>query len=296
MNDKAISRRRFILDVSMLAITPTLPVRGSAYEHGVERVLMPSNEKYSILVSTIGFNGMHTDNLLHIQHLGNGYRAYSPVLFKFHAMDSESPFGSGGENPYSYVNCNPTNLIDPSGHTPSLVYGLWSPRNDFMKKRGIEIDSATGAIMDVFAATQGDRNWIDDDKDWAYPTNQPYFDNYLKSHPKYKNIFNSSVCTLNVDDLDDMRVVYRKCKAGLSWATSSGMKVDFVLDEINMQQVVYKTTASTTSSELRWVFRNRHSKAVKESVTFWSGDKIVSPPWKGEGKEMWSKYIPRSSL
>ncbi|MDC9613233.1 hypothetical protein PSI19_04895 [Xenorhabdus khoisanae] len=49
-------------------------------------------------------------------HLGNGYRTYNPVLMRFTAPDSLSPFGAGGLNPYAYCLGDPINRSDPSGH------------------------------------------------------------------------------------------------------------------------------------------------------------------------------------
>ncbi|MBD2803598.1 hypothetical protein ID855_02490 [Xenorhabdus sp. ZM] len=49
-------------------------------------------------------------------HLGNGYRSYNPVLMRFTAPDSLSPFGAGGLNPYAYCLGDPINRHDPSGH------------------------------------------------------------------------------------------------------------------------------------------------------------------------------------
>lgn len=49
--------------------------------------------------------------------LGRGYRAYNPVLMRFHSPDSFSPFGSGGVNPYMYCLGNPIALRDPTGHS-----------------------------------------------------------------------------------------------------------------------------------------------------------------------------------
>ena len=65
-----------------------------------------------------GFNGERQDPLSGVTHLGNGYRAYSPVLRRFTCPDSESPFGDGGINPYVYCNHDPVNNTDPSGHAP----------------------------------------------------------------------------------------------------------------------------------------------------------------------------------
>jgi RHS repeat-associated protein len=63
-----------------------------------------------------GFNGEQVDPVSGTYHLGNGYRAYSPVLMRFTCPDSLSPFGGGGINPYAYCAGDPMNLTDPSGH------------------------------------------------------------------------------------------------------------------------------------------------------------------------------------
>ena len=63
-----------------------------------------------------GFNGERSDPTTDNYHLGNGYRAYSPVLMRFTCPDSLSPFGAGGINPYAYCGGDPVNLTDPTGH------------------------------------------------------------------------------------------------------------------------------------------------------------------------------------
>ncbi|WLI78417.1 RHS repeat-associated core domain-containing protein [Kosakonia sp. H02] len=63
-----------------------------------------------------GFNGERADPVSGSYHLGNGYRAYNPVLMRFNCPDSLSPFGSGGINPYAYCAGDPVNHTDPSGH------------------------------------------------------------------------------------------------------------------------------------------------------------------------------------
>jgi len=63
-----------------------------------------------------GFNGERLDPVSQTYHLGNGYRTYNPVLMRFNAPDSWSPFGAGGLNPYAYCEGDPINRADPSGH------------------------------------------------------------------------------------------------------------------------------------------------------------------------------------
>lgn len=68
------------------------------------------------LQSLLGFNGEQPDPVTGCYLLGNGYRAYNPVLMRFHSPDSMSPFDSGGINPYAYCVGDPVNLSDPTGH------------------------------------------------------------------------------------------------------------------------------------------------------------------------------------
>ncbi|WP_052028599.1 RHS repeat-associated core domain-containing protein [Pseudomonas syringae] len=63
-----------------------------------------------------GFNGEQPDPVTGHYLLGNGYRAYNPVLMRFNSPDSLSPFGTGGLNAYAYCLGDPINRGDPSGH------------------------------------------------------------------------------------------------------------------------------------------------------------------------------------
>ncbi|WXF87703.1 RHS repeat-associated core domain-containing protein [Pseudomonas syringae pv. atrofaciens] len=63
-----------------------------------------------------GFNGEQPDPLTGHYLLGNGYRAYNPVLMRFNSPDSMSPFGRGGLNAYAYCVGDPVNRTDPTGH------------------------------------------------------------------------------------------------------------------------------------------------------------------------------------
>lgn len=67
--------------------------------------------------------------------LGNGYRAYSPILMRFLSADNQSPFYSGGLNCYAAFSGDPVNKIDPSGHSAlhkvrvTLRSGLTNTKN-----------------------------------------------------------------------------------------------------------------------------------------------------------------------
>jgi len=68
-----------------------------------------------------GFNGEQPDPVTGHYLLGNGYRAFNPVLMRFNSPDSLSPFGAGGLNAYAYCVGDPVNRVDPSGHTPPFI-------------------------------------------------------------------------------------------------------------------------------------------------------------------------------
>ncbi|WP_354675721.1 RHS repeat-associated core domain-containing protein [Pseudomonas syringae USA007] len=63
-----------------------------------------------------GFTGQRVDPVTGHYLLGNGYRAFNPVLMRFNSPDSLSPFGEGGLNAYAYCGGDPVNGVDPSGH------------------------------------------------------------------------------------------------------------------------------------------------------------------------------------
>lgn len=67
------------------------------------------------LLSLLGFNGERPDPVTGHYLLGNGYRAFNPVLMRFNSSDSLSPFGKGGLNSYAYCLGDPINLYDPNG-------------------------------------------------------------------------------------------------------------------------------------------------------------------------------------
>lgn len=83
-----------------------------------------------------GFNREKRDPVTGHYLLGNGYRAFNPVLMRFNSPDSLSPFGEGGLNAYSYCEGDPVNQLDPSGHFLTQLKRLWwraFPKKDSTK-------------------------------------------------------------------------------------------------------------------------------------------------------------------
>lgn len=81
------------------------------------------------LGSLLGFNGEVVDSVTGHYLLGNGHRAFNPVLMRFNSPDSLSPFGRGGLNAYAYCLGDPVNFSDPTGRTARLITSLFSVAN-----------------------------------------------------------------------------------------------------------------------------------------------------------------------
>lgn len=113
-DEHSLARRRFLIKgalvplIPMAAILPGAMSMNAVASSGVSTLL--------ILKNGTRFNGLGQDQLLAMQHLGNGYRMYNPTLMRFHAMDNLAPFHEGGVHSYAYVSNDPVNQIDPSGH------------------------------------------------------------------------------------------------------------------------------------------------------------------------------------
>lgn len=106
----ATDRQRSVLQ--LLDATQAHPIAYTPYGH------RPAENG---LLSLLAFNGERADPVTGHYLLGNGYRAFNPVLMRFNSPDNMSPFGKGGVNAYAYCSGDPINHSDPSGH----VFG-WS--------------------------------------------------------------------------------------------------------------------------------------------------------------------------
>lgn len=109
------------------------------------------------LSSLLAFNGERRDPLTGHYLLGNGYRAFNPVLMRFNSPDGLSPFGRGGVNAYAYCQGDPINRVDPTGRyfAPALVTGL---SGGALLQRAV--NTTVAAVIKVGRGVQGGLNAV----------------------------------------------------------------------------------------------------------------------------------------
>ncbi|WP_419709088.1 RHS repeat-associated core domain-containing protein [Pseudomonas sp. NFX224] len=95
-------------------------------DHHQQPVYSPYGHRFPEggLISLLGFNGQRRDPVTGHYLLGNGYRAFNPVLMRFNSPDSLSPFGKGGVNAYAYCAGDPVNMVDPMGEFGILANAI----------------------------------------------------------------------------------------------------------------------------------------------------------------------------
>ncbi|MBP1088671.1 MULTISPECIES: RHS repeat-associated core domain-containing protein [Pseudomonas] len=115
---------------------------------GLEFAYTPYGHRHpSGPASLPGFTGQRVDPVTGHYLLGNGYRAFNPVLMRFNSPDSLSPFGEGGVNAYGYCGGDPVNWVDWTGSTPALLKGLLRALKVMKPSRRLSSGNVTGTSL-----------------------------------------------------------------------------------------------------------------------------------------------------
>lgn len=96
-----------------------------------------------------GFNGETRDPVTGHYLLGNGYRAFNPVLMRFNSPDNLSPFAEGGLNAYAYCTGDPINVTDPTGHFGHTNFFWGAIQKVFLRRSPV-----SGALISPVSAPQ----------------------------------------------------------------------------------------------------------------------------------------------
>jgi RHS repeat-associated protein len=115
-------RRGDTLDTALLVTDQQRSVMHTVGEDSVPIVYSPYGHRCAEkgLTSVLGFNGERADAITGHYLLGNGYRAFNPILMRFNSPDSLSPFEAGGLNAYVYCLGDPVGRRDSNGHFSSF--------------------------------------------------------------------------------------------------------------------------------------------------------------------------------
>lgn len=189
--------------------------------------------------------------------------------------------------------------VFPTINDTDLIYGLWKERYKYWNTGPFRSLKGQNTI-DSYHITDNEIASVSDPEKISYKNDE--FIQYISNHEKYSSI--QSVRSVNGYIgwvyAEPEIVLGRKCKAGLGWASENDIHVNFVLDKIDMNEVVDKTSESSmaksfTSRELRYLYRNRNNEKIRNNVQFWNEGKPVKPPWETD-PETWSKYKPKSEM
>ncbi|WP_335945690.1 RHS repeat-associated core domain-containing protein [Pseudomonas sp. G166] len=132
-----LAQRHSVGDVTKTTLLATdqqhsvLQTRTTTDTHHLAYTAYGHHPVESGLSSLLGFNGERRDSVTGHYLLGQGNRAFNPVLMRFNSPDELSPFGDGGINAYAYCGGDPVNWHDPSGNIPSS----FRPWNIFNKSK-----------------------------------------------------------------------------------------------------------------------------------------------------------------
>ena len=130
-------------------------------------------------------------------------------------------------------------LLDDGEFTSSLVYGLAKPRLAYPYMYDDFFDVGFLNNIDSYHITYDDLEGLDRR---VIPAQNYDFINYVANHKKYSSIQSALSEIGDNPEMSDIELlnIGRKCKAALVWASESGVRVHFILDDIDMDEVVRK--------------------------------------------------------
>jgi hypothetical protein len=126
------------------------------------------------------------------------------------------------------------------------------------------------------------------------------FFTYYSNADSHYNVSRESRVPSSGDPNSDAHLKYneqlrRMSKGALDSILAGGGTIHFLLDSQDMEVVLDKSAHHITSSELRWLYRNRDVLEERPGkVVFHNEGKIVDAPWNTHS-DLWARYTPASS-
>lgn len=202
---------------------PPQPITYSPYGHHLAA---------SGLLSLLDFNGERPDSVTGHYLLGNGYRAFNPLLMRFNSPDRLSPFGKGGLNAYTYCLGDPVNRVDPMGNSalkwiqrqlgmrPIYLSDHYRPRALISTRQAENAYSRIGAIEEQIVKLQEDAlvTTFQRDRTLAFaaqqtaPSPEPRAYENTRAHTKIDNPFAISDTPKTLSDATERATVMEQAR------------------------------------------------------------------------------------
>ena len=152
-----------------------------------------------------GFTGQQADRVTGHYPLGNGYRAFNPVLMRFNSPDSLSPFDEGGLNRYAYCAGDPINRMDPSGHIWAFArnfFGRFWRTENGLRSGSITVGSSEDLVTRPIAQQESIRPVIQETKGPLTRADTKHLKAISKQLNKHKRtLFDRAAVAVNTEEL-----------------------------------------------------------------------------------------------
>ena len=180
------------------------------------------------------------------------------------------------------------------------LYGLNAPR----RPTELNLEKARGQVLDPHASSEVTIDRTNNRLGLSMPDLMPYQYPQADSLAELPEGDQAFMRHLRAQDAVDHKSmvgrdknarIRRASKQGIEHTHQQGGKVHFILDDINMDDVVDKRNygpepqKDITGSELRHIYR--HRERYKDTVQFYQGGKPVQAPWASD-PETWARYQP----
>lgn len=173
-------------------------------------------------VTRMGFNGEYLMPSVSMYLLGNGYRAFNPVLMRFHSPDSFSPFRV--INAYAYCGGDPVNNLDPDGHIErkhlaklnaniKIIKNVQSeffvaaesvsdlPDNMLLPDAEQVVRNALNKIYKLYEEASPALAWLGKKVDWSNSKYRDKFGVMNEARSRFKSLYTNSLGTVNLSAL-----------------------------------------------------------------------------------------------
>lgn len=177
-----------------------------------------------------------------------------------------------------------------------FIFGINEAIAAFQKAKSVAKATIADSVVTVRQLTD-QRSGLATFSDARLAQNTAYLDS-LERHPKYHAVYSGGSASPGTPKSNAQFRL--KSKNALNHYVEAGIGVHFILDGLNLDEVVNKNfkvpgkpqspnnefkhsatdkIRTVTGAELRWIYRNRDRPDVQKFVQFWLKGNPCPPPW-----------------